>query len=531
MSNERFKVLITDSLAEQGRAILEANPQIDLEYKPGMKPDEIKKVIGGFDALVVRSGTRATADIIEAGSALKVIGRAGIGVDNIDVEAASKRGIVVMNTPGGNNITTAEHALTLLLSMARNIPQAVSSLRAGKWERNKFTGVEVYGKTLGVIGVGNIGSVLADRAQGLKMKVVAYDPFLSAEAAARMGVEPVTLDDLFARADFISVHTPLTAETKGLIGKDAFAKMKKSVRIVNCARGGIVDEVALAEAIRSGQVAGAALDVFVEEPPAKDNPLLGLDAVVVTPHLGASTDEAQINVAIAIAEQVVDFLTRGEVRAAVNFPSLSADRLVVLRPFLMLAEKVGALQAQIASGAPVEVDIEGSGDVAEHDMKALSASVLKGLLSPMMDSTVNFVNAPVIARERGIRVVELRSSLPSDFLNSLTVRVKREGETTVVAGAVFGKKTLRIVRINKFYMEAVPEGYILMLNNRDVPGVVGGVGTLLGKHGINIAGIELGRDESGMAISFFHVDERVSATVLGELRQMPAIVSAQLVQL
>ena len=529
--SETYKVLITDSLAEQGRAILEQAPQIGVDYKPGMKPDEIKNVIGGYDALIVRSGTRATADIIEAGRNLKVIGRAGIGVDNIDVEAASKRGIVVMNTPGGNNITTAEHAVTLLLSMARNIPQAVSSLRGGKWERNKFTGVEVCGKTLGVVGVGNIGSVVADRAQGLKMKVIAYDPFLSAEAAARMGIELTSLDDLFARADFISVHTPLTAETRGLIGKAAFAKMKKSVRIVNCARGGIVDEEALAEAIRTGQVAGAALDVFVEEPPAKDHPLLGLDAVVVTPHLGASTDEAQINVAIAIAEQVVDFLTRGEVRAAVNFPNLSADRLVVLRPFLMLAEKVGALQAQMVPGAPVEVDIEGSGDVADHDMKAITASVLKGLLSPMMDSTVNYVNAPVIARERGIRVVELRSSLPSDFLNSLTVRVKREGETTTVAGAVFGKKTLRIVRINKFYMEAVPEGYILILNNRDVPGVVGAVGTMLGKHGINIAGIELGRDESGLAISFFHVDERVSPAVLAELRQLPAITSAQLVQL
>jgi D-3-phosphoglycerate dehydrogenase len=532
MANESYKVLITDSLAEQGRAILAASPQMHVEYQPGMKPDDIKKAIGGYDALIVRSGTRATADIIEAGRNLKVIGRAGIGVDNIDVEAASKRGIVVMNTPGGNNVTTAEHAITLLLAMARNIPQAVSSLRGGKWERNKFTGVEVFGKTLGVVGVGNIGSVVADRAQGLKMKVVAYDPFLTAEAAARAGIELVPLDELLARSDFISVHTPLTAETRGLIGREAFAKMKKGVRIVNCARGGIVDEAALAEAIRDGRVAGAALDVFVEEPPAKNNPLLALDAVVVTPHLGASTDEAQINVAIAIAEQVVDFLTRGEVRAAVNFPNLSADRLVVLRPFLVLAEKVGALQAQMGPGAPIEVDVEGSGDVAEQDMKAITASVLKGLLSPMMDATVNYVNAPVIARERGIRVVELRSSLPSDFLNSLTVRVKRaHGETSTVAGAVFGKKTLRIVRINKFYMEAVPEGYILVLNNKDVPGVVGGVGTLLGKHGINIAGIELGRDESGMAISFFHVDEPVSSTVLAELRQMPAVVSAQLVQL
>ena len=531
MSTETHKVLITDSLAEQGRAVLERTPQIRMDYRPGLKPDEIRRIIGEYDALIVRSGTRATADIIEAGRALKVIGRAGIGVDNIDVEAASKRGIVVMNTPGGNNVTTAEHALTLLLAMARNIPQASASLRAGKWERSKFTGVEVCGKTLGIVGVGNIGSVVADRAQGLKMKVIAYDPYLTSEAAARSGIELTTLDDLYARADFISVHTPLTAETRGLIGQEAFAKMRKGVRIVNCARGGIIDEVALAEAVRSGHVAGAALDVFVEEPPASDHPLLALDAVVATPHLGASTDEAQINVAIAIAEQVADFLTRGEVRAAVNVPNLSAERLAVLGPFLVLAEKVGSLQAQMVSGALREVEIEGSGDVADHDMKALTASVLKGLLSPVMESVVNYVNAPFIAHERGIRVVESRSSLPSDFLNSLTVRVKRDSETTTVAGAVFGKKTLRIVRINKFYMEAVPQGYILILNNRDVPGVVGAVGTLLGKHGINIAGIELGRDESGGAISFFHVDEPVPPRVLTELRELPAITSAQLVQL
>ncbi len=444
--SETHKVLITDSLAEQGRLVLEGATQIHMDYRPGLKAEEIREIIGGYDALIVRSGTRATADIIEAGSRLKVIGRAGIGVDNIDVDAASKRGIVVMNTPGGNNVTTAEHALTLLLSMARNIPQACASLRAGKWERNKFTGVEVCGKTLGIVGVGNIGSVLADRAQGLKMKVVAYDPYLAPESAARVGIELTTLDDLFARADFISVHTPLTAETRGLIGREAFAKMKKGVRIVNCARGGIVDEAALAEALRAGQIAGAALDVFAEEPPPKDHPLLGLDGVVATPHLGASTDEAQINVAIAIAEQVVDFLTRGEVRAAVNVPNLSAERLAVLRPFLVLAEKVGALQAQMVSGAPLEVDIEGSGDVADHDMKAVTAAVLKGLLSPVMASGVNYVNAPFIARDRGIRVVESRSSVPSDFLNSMTVRVRRDADTTTVAGAVFGRKTLRIVR-------------------------------------------------------------------------------------
>lgn len=529
--NAPHKVLITDSLAEQGLAVFENIPDVVVDYRPGLKPDEICGVIGDYDALIVRSGTRVTEDIIARGKRLRVVGRAGIGVDNIDVGAATKRGIVVMNTPGGNNVTTAEHTITLLLSMARNIPQAVSSLKAGKWERGKFTGVEVFNKTLGIIGIGNIGAIVADRAQGLKMKVIAYDPYITPDAAARLGIELVSLDDLYARADFVSVHVPLTPETRGLIGAAEIARMKRGVRIVNCARGGIVDETALAGAIRSGHVAGAAVDVFAEEPPAKDNPLVSVDAVVCTPHLGAATDEAQINVAIAIAEQVADFLTRGEVRAAVNFPSMSAERLAVLRPFLILAEKVGLLQAQLAPGAPTEVDIESSGDVAEHDMKALTASVLKGLLSPVMESVVNYVNAPVLAKERGIRVVESVSSQPSDFLNSLTVRVKHAQGTTTVAGAVFGRKTLRIVRINKFYMEAVPDGYILIVNNRDVPGVVGAVGTLLGGHGINIAGIELGRDKSGMAMSFFHVDEPVPANVLTELRQMPAITSAHLVRL
>ncbi|MGH7860476.1 MAG: phosphoglycerate dehydrogenase [Candidatus Binatia bacterium] len=530
--SESHKVLITDSLAAQGLTVFERYPDVAADYRPGLPPEEIRRAIAPYDALVVRSGTRVTAEIIEAGARLKVIGRAGIGVDNIDVEAATKRGIVVMNTPGGNNVTTAEHTVTLLLALARNIPQASASLRAGKWERGKFTGVEVSNKTLGIVGIGNIGSVVAERAQGLKMKVIACDPYISAEAAARLGIELVTLEDLFTRADFVSVHTPLTPETRGLIGAEELARMKRGVRLVNCARGGIIDEQALADAVRSGHVAGAALDVFTEEPPPKDHPLFGLDAVIATPHLGASTDEAQINVAIAIAEQVADFLRGGEVRAAVNFPNISADRVAVLRPFLILGEKVGSLQAQMVADAPVEVDVEGSGEVAEHDMKALSAAVLKGLLSPVMESVVNFVNAPVIARERGIRVVESYSSLPSDFLNSLTVRVKRSGgATTTVAGAVFGKNTLRIVRINKFYMEAVPKGHILMLNNRDVPGVVGAVGTLLGRHGINIAGIELGRDESGMAISFFHVDEVVPPPVLAELRQLQAITSAQLVRL
>ena len=525
-------VLITDSLAPQGLSAFERFPDLQVDYRPGLRPDEIVHAIGAYEALVVRSGTKVTAAVIEAGSKLKVVGRAGIGVDNIDVEAATKRGIVVMNTPGGNNVTTAEHTITLLLALARNIPQAVGSLRGGKWERQNFTGVEVFNKTLGIVGIGNIGSIVAERAQGLKMKVIAYDPYMRPEVVARLGIEVVPFEDLCTRADFVSVHVPLTPETRGMIGAVELAKMKKGVRVLNCARGGIVDERALADAVRSGHVAGAAVDVFEQEPPPRDHPLLALDSVIATPHLGASTDEAQINVAVAIAEQVADFLRSGEIRDAVNFPSMSAERVTLLRPFLTLGEKMGALVSQMLPDAPIAVEIEGSGEIKEVDMKPIGAAVLKGLLTPIMESVVNFVNAPVIARERGIRVVESHSSVPSDFLNSVTVRANRsDGSTTTVAGAVFGKNVLRIVRINKFYMEAVPSGHILMLNNRDVPGVVGAVGTLLGQHGINIAGIELGRDESGMAISFFHVDEPVPSGVLSELRKLPAITSAHLVRL
>ena len=526
------RILISDKLSPQGLDRLAVFPDLKVDHRPGLSTGELLEAIGEYDALIVRSGTKVTAEIIAAGKRLKLIGRAGIGVDNIDVKAATKRGIVVMNTPGGNNVTTAEHTITLMLSIARNITQASASLGSGKWERSKFTGVEVSGKTLGIVGVGNIGSIVADRAKGLHMKVIGFDPYLTPEVAARLGIESVAFDELLVRSDFISIHTPLTSETRALIGTKELAKTRKGVRIINCARGGIVDENALAEAVRSGHVAGAAVDVFEQEPPSLDNPLLGVNGIIATPHLGASTDEAQINVAIAIAEQVADFLRSGEVRAAINFPSMNAERAGVIRPFLTLAEKIGLLQTQTVSDAPVEVEIEGRGEIAKDDMKALSASVLKGLLDPIMDESVNFVNAPGIAADRGIRVLEAHNRQPANYLNLLTVRVRyRGGTTTTVAGAVFGHDVMRIVRINKFYMEAVPNGNILILNNRDVPGVVGVVGTLLGEHGINIAGIELGRDESGMAISFFHVDEAVPDDVLQELRSRDSIVSAHLVRL
>jgi len=437
-----------------------------------------------------------------------------------------------MNTPGGNNVTTAEHTITLMLALARWIPQADASLHKGQWERQRFEGTEVCNKTLGIVGLGNIGHIVAERAQGLRMRVIAHDPFVTAETAAKMKVELVTLDELYARADFISVHTPLTAETRGLVNAAAIAKMKKGVRLVNCARGGIIDERALADAIKAGHVAGAALDVFVEEPPPTDHPLLQLPQVIVTPHLGASTSEAQINVAVAIAEQVSKFLLRGEVESAVNMPSVSREMLQLLRPHLLLGEKLGSFLAQLSPEPPTELSVEYVGQVAELDWRPVTHAILRGLLSPFLEADVNYVNAPAIARERGIKVLEARSSRSSDFVNSITVRVVRASGESEVEGALFGTSILRLVRIDDFYMEAVPEGYVLMLNNRDVPGVVGRVGTLLGAHGINIAGLELGRERvGGMAISFVHVDSAVPESVLEELRRSPDIISARLLKL
>ncbi|MGE0679763.1 MAG: phosphoglycerate dehydrogenase [Candidatus Binatia bacterium] len=529
MSN---KVLISDSLSEQGLERLRECSELEVEVCPGIKGDELLRIIPAYEGLIIRSGTKVTKEVIAAATNLRVIGRAGIGVDNVDVDAATKRGIVVMNTPGGNNVTTAEHAVSMMLALARNIPQANASLKSGHWKREKFTGSEICNKVLGVIGLGNIGAIVAERALGLKMQVLAYDPFISPEAAAKLRVELASLDDIYARADFITIHTPLTKETRGLINAAAFAKMKKGVRIINCARGGIVEEKALHQAILSGIVAGAALDVFEEEPPPANHPLLQLDQVIGTPHLGAATDEAQINVAIAIADQVANFLTQGVIQNAVNFPSMTPKMLAILQPYLVLGEKLGGFLAQLAASAPLEIQIEYSGDIVDYDASPATAAVLRGLLSPFLETPVNYVNAPHIARERNIRVVEARSNKPSDFLNSIAVRVASANGANTVEGAVFSNKAVRLVRVNDFYLEAVLDGHIIVLNNRDVPGVVGAVGTLLGQHGINIAGLELGRERiGGMAISLIHVDGHIPPKVMEELRTLEPIVSAQQIKL
>jgi D-3-phosphoglycerate dehydrogenase len=527
-----MKILVTDSLAPEGLEVFKNTEGFEVDVKLGLKNNALKEICGAYDGWVIRSGTKITAELIEAAKNLKVIGRAGVGYENIDADAATKKGIVVMNTPGGNNVTTGEHTIALMMALARHIPQAVASLKSGKWDRNKFVGVEMCNKTIGVIGLGNVGRIVAERAAGLRMKVIGYDPFIAAENIARMGVEPGTLDDIFTKSDFITVHVPLTPDTQGLINKAAFATMKNGVRIINCARGGIVDERDLADAIQAGKVAGAALDVYVDEPPPLDHPLLKLDQVITTPHLGASTDEAQLNVAIAVAEQMVDFLAKGVVRYAVNVPSVSPELLAVLRPYLTLGEKLGSLHTQMVGALPNEVQVEYRGDVTQYNVAPLTLAVLKGLLSPVMEFAVNYVNAPLLARERGIKIVESKGEEASDFASSITVKAKNGKETLEVEGAIFGAKHPRIVRVDSFYLEAVPEGYILILQNKDVPGVVGAVGTILGNNGMNIAGMELGRSEKGgNAISFTHVDEAVTKKALDELRALPQIVSATLVKL
>jgi len=524
------RILVSDKLDKQGLEILRAAPGLEVDNKPGIAADELLKIIGEYDGLAIRSGTKVTAAVLEAAKSLRVVGRAGIGVDNVDVDAASKHGVVVMNTPGGNNVTTAEHAISLMLALARHIPQANATLRAGQWKRNDYVGTEVLGKILGVIGLGNIGAVVADRAKGLRMEVVAYDPFVTEEAAARAGVELVTLEEMYTRADFISVHTPMTPETRGLIGAKALAQMKKGVRIVNCARGGIVDEAALLAALESGQVAGAALDVFVNEPPAKDDPLVAHPRVVATPHLGASTGEAQVNVAIAVAEQIRDFFVDGTIRNAVNVPSMSAEMAGMVAPFVALGEKIGGLYAQLVQRVPLEVQVEYKGDVTELDVRPINAAVLKGLLAPVLDVPLNSVNAPFLAKERGVKIVEVKNRGAAGFSNSMCVTFRGPGDVQVIEGAVFGRNIQRVVRFNDFYLEAVPAGFILILHNRDVPGVVGRLGTFLGEHGINIAGLALGRI-GGEAVSFFHVDSPLNAKQLEELRKLQDITRAQMVRL
>ncbi|MBN1828183.1 MAG: phosphoglycerate dehydrogenase [Deltaproteobacteria bacterium] len=521
-----YRVLVSDTLATEGIDILKNTPSIEVDVKTGLPPAELAEIIGNYDGLVIRSATKVSAAIIERAARLKVIGRAGSGLDNVDAEAASKRGIVLMNTPGGNTITTAEHAVAMMLSLARQIPQATSSMKIGKWEKKKFMGAEVYNKVLGVIGIGRIGSIVASRAQGLKMHVIAYDPFITAEAAEKMEIGLAgSLDELLEKADFITLHSPLTNETKEIINKSNIAKMKKGVFIINCARGGLVNEQDLYEGLASKKVAGAALDVFQEEP-TTNTALLALENVIATPHLGASTDEAQRNVAVAIAEQLVDYFVRGEIRNAVNMPSVSAEMISLIKPYLALAEKLGAFQSQLVAGAVEEAVIEFSGEILEYDITPVTIAVIKGLLSPILHDSVNYVNAPIIARERGIKVIESKSSERKDYRSMIGLTIRTNKEESFAAGAVFGREEYRIVRVNKFSLDVVPEGHLIVIYNQDKPGVIGNIGVTMGNHGINIARLHLGREQvDGIALVVLSTDSSLSDTVVAKLRELPHVIS------
>jgi D-3-phosphoglycerate dehydrogenase len=513
---------------------------VDHLRKEGLEVDVVKtlpeadlcRAIRGAHGLIVRSATRVTRTVVEAADELVVVGRAGAGVDNIDVDAATERGIIVMNTPGANTIAVAEHTIGLLLALARNLPQAHGALKAGRWEKSRFAGVEVYNKTLGVIGLGRVGSEVARRALGLCMKVIAYDPYLTRDAAERLGVESVELEDLLGRSDFISVHTPLTKDTRNFLDAPQFARMKPGVRLINCARGGVVNEAALVDAVRGGRVGGAALDVFETEPLPADHPLLGLDQVIVTPHLAASTEEAQSTVALAIAEQVAAVLARGVVMNAVNMPSADAETLRDLLPYLTLAERLGAFLAQMAEGRMAEARLTYAGELTERPTEPLKLAFLKGLLNVILEERVTDVNAPLIAKARGLRVIETSAPESQDFASLLSATLATDRGEWSVAGAVFHRRDPRIVSVDGFALEAVPQGWMLVYANLDVPGVVGRIGTLLGRHSINIAGMQLGRERrGGRAVSILNLDDPITEAVLAEIRAMPDIVLAKLVRL
>jgi D-3-phosphoglycerate dehydrogenase len=498
---------------------------VEVDEITGKTPEELKAIIGDYDGLAIRSSTKVTKEILDAATNLKVVGRAGIGVDNVDIPSASAKGVVVMNTPFGNSITTAEHAIALMFALARDLPEADKSTQAGKWEKNRFMGVEVTGKTLGLIGAGNIGSIVADRALGLKMKVIAYDPFLTPERALEMGVEKMTLDDLLLRADFITLHTPLTDQTRNILSRENLAKTKKGVRIINCARGGLIDEAALKEGLDSGHIGGAALDVFVQEP-AKESPLFGTPNFISTPHLGASTNEAQVNVAIQVAEQMADYLVSGGVTNALNVPSLSAEEAPRLKPYMALAEKLGSLIGQLAHGEIARVSIHSEGAAAELNQKPIVSAVLAGFLRVHSD-TVNMVNAPFLAKERGMEVREVRNEKEGDYHTLLRVSVRTEAGERSVAGTLFSNAQPRLVELFGIKVEADLIGHMLYVVNEDAPGFIGRLGTSLGEAGVNIGTFHLGRrDAGGEAVLLLSVDNEVTPELVARVRALPGVKTA-----
>ncbi|MEJ7932869.1 phosphoglycerate dehydrogenase [Sphingobium sp. AN558] len=522
------KVLISDQMDPRAAAIFRERG-VEVDEITGKTPEELKAIIGQYDGLAIRSSTKVTKDILDAATNLKVIGRAGIGVDNVDIPYASAKGVIVMNTPFGNSITTAEHAIALMFALARQLPEADASTQLGKWEKNRFMGVEVTGKTLGLIGAGNIGSIVASRALGLKMKVVAFDPFLTPERAIEMGVEKADLDTLLAKADFITLHTPLTDQTRNILSRENLAKTKKGVRIVNCARGGLIDEAALKEALDSGQVAGAALDVFVQEP-AKESPLFGTPNFICTPHLGASTDEAQVNVALQVADQLSDYLLDGGITNALNVPSLSAEEAPKLKPYMALAERLGSLVGQLEGDQITGVAVEVEGHAAELNQKPITAAVLAGLMRVYSD-TVNMVNAPFLAKERGLDVREVRHDREGDYQTLVRVTVTTENGDRSVAGTLFGHAAPRLVELFGIKVEADLAGTMLYIVNQDAPGFIGRVGTTLGEAGVNIGTFHLGRrNQGGEAVLLLSVDGAVTEDLRLQICELTGVRQVKLLR-
>jgi len=523
------KVLISDSMSPKAEAVFKEHG-IEVDVKTGLSPEELQEIIPEYDGLAIRSASKATEEIINAATNLKVIGRAGIGVDNVDIPAASQKGVIVMNTPFGNTVTTAEHAISLMVSAARNIPQATASMKAEKWEKSKFAGVEVYQKTLGIIGTGNIGALVIERAHGLKMRVVAYDPFISQERADDLGVELVELDELYRRADFMTIHTPLTSATKHLINDEAFDKMKEGAILVNASRGGVVDEDALDRALEQGKIRGAALDVFEEEP-VKGHPLLRHDNFICTPHLGASTEEAQVNVAVQVAEQIADYLNKGIVQNAVNIPSVEEEEMPLLQPYLNLGERLGSILGQLAQGGLKKVDIEYAGEVSGLNHKPITTTILKGILDPILPDSVNLVNAPLLAEQRDIKVSETTRKQAEEFTSMVRVTLGTEKRSWTIDGTLV-HGTPRVVELNGVELELVPDGRLIYMANRDEPGLIGRIGTVLGEAGINIGGFMLGREAPKKeAISFISVDQPVPPEVMQKIGSEESILEVREVNL
>lgn len=520
-----MKVLVSDKMDEEGIDIFRKQEGIEVDVKTGLSPDALKEIIGQYDGLAIRSATKVTKDILDAATRLKVIARAGIGLDNVDIPEATKKGVAVMNTPGGNTVTTAEHAIAMMMALTRNIPRGTQSLKEGRWEKKNLEGREISNKILGVLGFGNIGSIVATLGKGLKMRVIVFDPNISSEHIEKAGFEYVTLDELFKRSDYITIHVPKMEATVNLLNADAFTKMKDGVMVINCARGGIIHETALYDAIKSGKVAGAALDVFATEPPG-DHPLLTLDQVIATPHLGASTKEAQTNVAVAAANQIIAYLLHDTIINAVNVPSVTGEVLKQLKPFLYLAEKMGIMQGQMIKGGVKSVDIEYVGQFPDLDLKPITITAIKGLLSQFVQHEVNSVNAISFANGLGIKISESVSKESGNFLNLIRMTLVSEEQTNILEGTIFGKDDARIVRINKFRLEVIPEGHLSLIHNVDKPGSIGSMGVTLGKHSINIARMTVGREDDGdRNIIFLSTDTPVPQEVIKEIEALPLVVS------